>query len=501
MRVSWLSELYTLLALFFTAFLLPPPLSLIALALAALRLSSLILGKPCLTYLALLALLPLLLEAYFNSPLLATVLSLPTMPSIGHELRDRMLIKWAQPQPSPALSQLLPAACVIALLALFLKLSSTALTSSIFIAGLLAFSLRRKSSLQRCLEVRAPDLRVVHGSSLTVELEVINKLGEEVFVRVLPLNAWSSISPIRAVLRPRSKARAYLTVKPPLSAPLVVEGEVLVFDCLGLTCLKKNLQLARLEVIPRARLAKWLASKVIEGGGLASVYSTATTVFLRRFLVRSRDEYLGSRPFLPGDRVRDVDWKSTLRRWQVMVKDYKGLGIESVIILGSLTAPSLEDLDLLLYELFSQCLAAMFEETPTVLVLYDDEGVVVATEPQPPLQALKSLYEVFDRAYVAKEIRRLLPAQPPCLPRFHLLERLVELRSLSIDYHAKRHPVGKAVAEALSKQPPPALLVLTTASPDDLELASRMLISARERGYRVLENLVSSKGAGPTTIK
>jgi len=383
-------DAYTLALAIVAASTLPPAYIAASAALAAVELCELMGRRGPALALASLALTPLVASRLLGSWAYASIASAPTLMPVKSSLKARASPSWAEPGATAQAKAL--AAALTSLMATSLLLAEWAVAALMAACLLMVAALYVKALRQPLVEASPARVRVVHGDVASAKVKVANKSRSTLHLAVRPSQPWASVKPSELTLPPGLEAELSLSAKPPLSAPLQLGAEASIIDEHGLHCRRVQLELAQLRVVPRATVARWLAAKLIEGRGAATVAA------IRGLGLRGRDEYVGARPFTTGDRLRDVDWKATLRRWRLSVKDYRGSSAEPLIVAGNVDASSVEEADVLHYSILSQGITATRESTPTSLALYGDDSVIASTGPLDPRLALREVLRALDRA-------------------------------------------------------------------------------------------------------
>ena len=476
------ADAYTVTLTALLALTLPPPYAALTLALLALKLLSLTNKSQPALHLPIIALTPHLAMKLVGHPVIAAILAAPTIPPIEEALKKKTKPAWINPGYTPTLKALIATAASLATATLLLQAPSSTITLAALTAYLAYKACRAKGKLLVALKPTPAKIRVLRGETATAKLTISNASDIKVHATIHPAQPWINVKPSQLTLLPYSSQELTLTLKPPLSAPLTLKADALLIDEQGLAAVKQTLTLAHLKVTPRATLARWLAIKILEGRG-RGLLAAATA---KAGLPPGREEYYGPRPYTAGDRPRDIDWKASLRRRQLIVKDLRGAFLETVIIAGNLDATTPEEADGLLYTLLSEAITTAKEGLPTLLALYNDKETITVKGPEEPLRTLSELLKAIDKASLTPKPPRKLPPQPLLYTSHPAIRQALKLREKAIEHQAKEHPANNTILKAINKQPPPALLTLTTANPDDLEITLPTLNAAKNKGYRVV---------------
>jgi len=155
-----------------------------------------------------------------------------------------------------------------------------------------------------------------------------------------------------------------------------VTARACISDPLGLLAAGRNVQLVSLTVIPRARALERAALQFLEGrSGSGATMSAAASEALPHLLLRdSGVEYAGSRTYMPGDRLRSIDWKHSAKLQRPVVKRYLNETYSNGILLVNRTVADVDQADRLVYELLSAALTLAREGLGAAVVTYQGSG-------------------------------------------------------------------------------------------------------------------------------
>jgi uncharacterized protein (DUF58 family) len=154
-----------------------------------------------------------------------------------------------------------------------------------------------------------------------------------------------------------------------------------VLDRWGLLQHRTELEVARLQVIPRARYALWLARRYLETSKTGGAIPTALSLAVSRRTIGSRAgiEYYGSRSYQPGDSLRSIDWKRSLKLDEIVVKEYDLPRVTAALLLVNAAAASAGEADRLVHAWLTTAITLARESVPAVLAVYDQRQVLAAT--------------------------------------------------------------------------------------------------------------------------
>jgi hypothetical protein len=250
-----------------------------------------------------------------------------------------------------------------------------------------------------------------------------------------------------------------------------------------------------LHIIPRAKYAEWLARKYIERTGVG-----ITTSALARLqsIIKPQwgSDYQESRDYAPGDQLKDIDWKHTMRLGQIVVKDYTNDEESAAIIAVNLAVGDAEEADKISFTLVTAALTLARENIPTALTAYNDQEVVMRrniTEPDEVLkQALLLLKEITPVKTVTRqleladitEIKRNIDQlkKTKSEPAQRLLS-ILDFKYRSISEFTKSHPATIALSDTTKHVPAPATILLISQLNHDAESISIMSEKLSRRKY------------------
>jgi uncharacterized protein (DUF58 family) len=366
-----------------------------------------------------------------------------------------------------------------------------------FVGGLAVISFTRIPT--DSITVQPPTVRVLARNTLEtpVSLHPRTRLAAHILVELD--DAWASVSPSKFVGKTKpAVVRVKLT--PPLAGSKTLCARTRCMDPWGLIVTTQQVQMAHVVVIPRATYAAHLARAYLEqtAAGIAALAALPQTQEGARAAQRGLD-YYGARRYEPGDPLRDVFWKHTLKLRQLVVKERRSPQGEPVIVAVNVWGSDADDLDQTAYNTVVGALTLAREDVPMVFAAYTDEAIVSVTAILSPRQAvLHALQLVGAMRQVARPTRVLSPAQLARLRR--RMERLLATntspaarlaRVLQFGYRAhvtraQKHPGYQAVLKAAAYLFSPAALLVTSSGPDDPEAIELALEHLRIRGVHAL---------------
>jgi len=297
-------------------------------------------------------------------------------------------------------------------------------------------------------------------------------------------------------MKTHAEANLNLTFAPPMAGPSKLQLHASTVDQWGLTQTNQTLEPVELHIIPKAKYAEWLAKKYLEqtASGTAPIATTSPPKTLKT--ARAGVEYSSSRPYQPGDSLKDVDWKHTSKLQQLIIKEYLNTQGQSAIIATNLTAKDPEEADELAYNLITSALTLATEALPTALVAYNQKDIIKTTNAINPSETLKNALKLTQNITLVEPLQRTLG--PPDIKRLRRniselekaptkpAEKLAEI--LNLEYQilqetAKEHPAGRALTRAAEGTPPPALITVVSSLSHDGDALAVTLEKLERKGY------------------
>jgi len=216
-------------------------------------------------------------------------------------------------------------------------------------------------------------------------------------------------------------------------------------------------------------------------------------------MLKSGIEYFDSRTYQPGDRLRDIDWKHTLKLGQLIVKEYVEASQQAAIIAVNLSVTGTEEADKLAFSLITAALTLARESIPSALAVYDHEGVVLTTTVSDSRETLKQTLSLVKAITTTESTRRYL--QLPDITRLRRdiaglkqatsepaqrLLRILDFEYRALEESARNHPATIALLQATEHVPSPALIAIISLLNHDAEALQITTQKLARRGYTSL---------------
>jgi uncharacterized protein (DUF58 family) len=446
---------------------------------------------------------PLVLEALVGK-LFAVLLMVPALFLLDHALRDYAVTQVVSfSREGRKASKVLKAIAVDLILVFLVSIISWNLTLTLAVAFLLGYV----SFVSAYILLRVPKTplgvnktlsRVVVGDTDSRTTSFVGKARLPLRVFMRPMNPWVDIEPSSFALTSQGRMEATLRFTPLLAGPSTIRLETCSIDAWGLTVSNQVLEPVDFHMIPKARYAQWLANKFLEQTSFGTGLSV-TNLQSSPKPAKHGDEYYGSRPYQPGDRLKDLDWKHSYMLGELIVKNFSGAQGNKGVIVADLTAKDAEAADKLAYNFVMSALTLAKEGLPVALAVYNQDETLAVTSLTNPREILKKTLKLTERIAIVEPKEKVLQLiETRRLKRFieqlsmlqdessHELSELLKFELAANQETAKQHPATHTLAKATGNMQGPALIIV--ASPID-ESSGALLLALerlRERGYRTV---------------
>ncbi len=207
-----------------------------------------------------------------------------------------------------------------------------------------------------------------------------------------------------------------ISIAPMLSGPSAVKLRGYAVDEWGFMATSFEIEPIKLLVIPRARYATWLARKYMEGtkpGSLPLMSNVGITKTLQG--LRQGVEFYGNRRYVPGDSMKNINWKSSARFNELISKEFTEFRGQPAVLLVNLVAGDAEELDKLAYNILVTAISLGQENIPGAMAVYDREKVIMATSILSSLQLVSLCMKIVKQMVVLANPQKYL--NPPDISR------------------------------------------------------------------------------------
>jgi hypothetical protein len=450
---------------------------------------------------------PLEKLAYFTpltGRVTAFVLSLPAFYLLDYHLKENAR-RWdsfstssGKRRPTHVFFSLAAAAPIMLLIALAAQrpiLIFAGVALMLYLLGALALAVWRIP--HTVFSVKAIPKRLVAGTADDIFFELNNKADVPLYASLNSAVSWMQVTPRQALLN-KGVNRFSLSLKPPLAGQAKPRIKILAMDARGIFYVSENIEPVELHVIPRGEYAAWLARKYLDQH-YADSSPLADMTAKNRLNAKLGTEYQDSRDYRPGDLLRNIDWKHTLKLSQLIVREYEEAGEQGAIIAVNLTAGDEEAADMLAFYLITTALTLAREEIPTALTAYNHRDVINSTHILEPGAALAQTLALTDEISIEKfSDRRLEPVdiakirrtikqlrQVKTKPAQRLLD-LLDFEHKFTEEGARQHPATRALTTVTRDTPAPAMIFVISQFNHDTEAILVNTEKLAARNYNVV---------------
>ena len=210
-------------------------------------------------------------------------------------------------------------------------------------------------------------------------------------------------------------------------------------------------------------------------------------------------EFHASRPYQPGDRWKDIDWKHSYMLDELITKEFSGAQGQSAILVADLTAKDAEDADKLAYNLVMSALTLTAEAIPTALAVYNHEEIFEASGPTNPRETLKKTLGLTAKIIVVEPNERVL--QPFEIQKLNSslrqldqvntesakgLKHILETEFYANKENAKKHPATQALLRVIRLMQSPAVITVVSSFSFDSDALMLTLQQLQEKGFKTV---------------
>ncbi|MDP6501071.1 MAG: DUF58 domain-containing protein [Dehalococcoidales bacterium] len=341
--------------------------------------------------------------------------------------------------------------------------------------------------------------RIVAGTKaqLRIELTAKTKTGGLLFLKS-PYE-WLKVSPDTLSME-ENRLLTEVTLSPSLSGPSLVKLKGQVTDVWGLFRTSFDLEPVRLHVIPRAKYAAWLVNRYLarsKSGTLPLISNMAAQKPMNG--LRRGIEYYGSQMYQPGDSLKNIDWKHSLKHDEMISKEFAEFQGQSAIILINLSVGDAEDKDRLAHDIIVTALSLAQENIPAALAAYTHEEVKLTTAPLQPRQLLPQSLQIAQQMVAFINPQKYLHAPDVTRLRANIsrlkfsksqaseaLVRILQLEYNNISNNARTNPATRALTEAFGRADKKSNVVIISQRNHDAEALEFNAFSLAEKGTVVI---------------
>ncbi len=448
--------------------------------------------------------LPLMYELVVHS-LWSWLFSVPLLGLLGYDMKRLTSVhsfsdttyKW---QPSRLLVGMAAVVLVALVLSTLVGKVNVVIGCALLI-GYVGFLLARVIIGMRQVPVKVDkaEHRVLAGESLniTIPLENVSKYAK--WLHITSENEWVKAEPQKMILT-GDGIGLDVSVKTQLSGPQMVKLQGSILDRWGLLQRSVELEVAELQIIPKAKYAFWLAERYLEGSGAGGITPAATVKAAAKLASESRSgfEYIGNRLYQPGDSLKNIDWKHSMKLQEIVVKEFEDQQTSAAIMLVNLVAGNADEADQLVYALVTTGMTLAGEGIPAVLAVYRQDEVVAVTETLDPRDLVLRCLELSQKIETCESAQKYFQSPDPARLRSTMrrlkmlgvdsvakIVELLELEFKALYASVAANPATLALNSALVKVGRSPMVVFISAKNHDEEAVqmAKYKISTRNHGY------------------
>ncbi len=291
-----------------------------------------------------------------------------------------------------------------------------------------------------------------------------------------------------------------VTIMAALSGPHSIKFLACVTDHLGLIQNTFYLQPISLHIIPRAKYAAWFANKYIRETKPGMLPLTSNVNSLKSPLgPKTGVEYYGSRPHQPGDSLRSVDWRHSVRYQQLVTKEFHELLGRPTALLVDMGAKDAEEVDKLAHKIVTTSFSLAYEGITAVIAAYDRNAVKLVTgilDPKAMVsesirlvkdiateKTLSRFLAYADIGIIKADIRRLSSKNSP---QTRALGQLLAYEHSNLVKNSAVHPASQALWRALGRLGVQSNVVSISGSGGNTQALAIQLSTLASRGNAII---------------
>jgi uncharacterized protein (DUF58 family) len=340
--------------------------------------------------------------------------------------------------------------------------------------------------------------RTFVGNTETVEFTVKGKASMPILVSLQSTDSWVHVNPSHFLLPAKKETHVTVQFTPPLAGPTKIRIQASYLDSRGLLQIDQVLEPVDLHIIPRAKYVHWLANKYLEQTSPSAGTAISSPQPSYRAAIRGV-EFLGSRSYQSGDRLKDIDWRHSYMLGELIVKEFADAQWQVGIIVADLTAKDAEDADALAYNFVMSALTLATKALPSALAVYNRSEVLSVTRIMNPRETLKKTLALTEKITVVESKEKVL--QPTEIRRLKRtigqlgdknkesilkLSEILKFELNAAEEAVKIHPSTLALAKVIENLQGPAVVILVSSMGDNSDALLLSLERLRAKGYGVV---------------
>ncbi len=437
------------------------------------------------------------------APLTGNILSslfiLPAIYLLDKDLKEYTLAQTLQPQkrtrePTPLLkSTVIALGTTLATSLILVNLSMISATIVLIVYFTVISGIAIIKIPKRPLQETKTWSRLLAGNTEKKTIQLTSLTKQSLYLTITSLQTWVQVKQPIYQLKANKHADVEVTFTPPLAGPTKIQLQASTLDVYGLIQITQLLEPIELQVIPRAKYAQWLAKKLLEHTGSGTSSATAETPLKALKAARRSIEYYGNRPYQPGDKLREVDWKHTYMLGELTVKEFAGAHGQPIIIVANLTAKDAQDADRLVYNVVMAALTAATETLPSGLACFNQREVLASISPTNPRETLKKTLQITQKITIVKQLNRVLQLNEIRLTGKTInqldqtqLTDILKLKFNNTKAAAKANLAVQALLNCINNTPSPVIIAVASSKTIDENALSGTMKQLKEKGYSMM---------------
>lgn len=316
-------------------------------------------------------------------PYFAWLLALPLVPAIDLSIMDTA--KRMKPELSPHRHRVTKISIIVISIALTVLSISLIINNivlllccgTIIVYYSVTIFIVSKNLFRQPIDTGTVQLRIVAGKEGKAEIVLINKFKINGTLFLKSPYDWVKIDPHDFIPIRADRLSIIVSITPTLSGPAVIKLNGYILDTRGLIQTQFELKATDLVVIPRAEYAEWLARKYLAGMNPGILPLISNINQLKPFLGRGI-EYYGNRVYQPGDSLKTIDWKHSIKYNELISKEFSDIQTQPVIMLINNLATNAEETDKLAFNIIVTALCLAQDSISTTMAVYDEDKIIIA---------------------------------------------------------------------------------------------------------------------------
>jgi uncharacterized protein (DUF58 family) len=334
--------------------------------------------------------------------------------------------------------------------------------------------------------------RLLVGTTEKKTIQITSLTKRPLYVVITPVQTWVRVKQSAYLLKSNKNIEVEVTFTPPLAGPTKIQLQASTLDTRGLIQSTQQFETIELHVLPRAKYAQWLAKKFLEHSGVGASATAASAQLKALKLARKSVEYYGNRPYQPGDRLREIDWKHTYMLGELVVKDFEGTHKQPAIIVANLETVNAEKADRLAYNIIVSALTSAVETLPSGTAFFNSEAVISTTRLTDSRETLKKSLKYTEQIKIRPQTIRILQPEISCeIPavtqKNSEIKKILEFEASINQTITKTYPGSQALNKCVEKTLTPSMIIIASSLTDEEKALLITLYKLRDKGHNIIK--------------